>query len=90
MKTWKQYVLLNLAAAVGVFASLFVVPENTSIRLWATVSIVAVVLMNAGLYLRRKLPPQRKWNGGTAMIWVGFFLLVLDILFSRTLVNRLP
>lgn len=89
MKTWKQYILLNLSAALGIFVSLFVVPENTTIQVWAAVSIIVVVLVNVGLHLQRRSSEGKKWNRGTAMIWAGFLLLVMDALFSRTLLSRM-
>jgi hypothetical protein len=60
MKAWKQYTPLNIAAAVGVGISLSIVSENTTLRLWVTMSCIAIAVLNYGLYLRRKHPTPRK------------------------------
>jgi hypothetical protein len=81
MKAWKQYTLLNIGAVIGVGISLFIVPENTPLRLWAIMSFISIALLNYGLYLRRH--PTRKQARGTIIIWCGFVLLIADLLFSR-------
>jgi hypothetical protein len=83
MKPWKQFVLLNLAAAAGVFCSLFVVPENTTLKLWAVVSLAVMLVLNIGLYLRQHSKGHTARLGGTAMVWFGFALFIIDIVFSH-------
>lgn len=50
MKPWKQYLLLNSVAVAGIVWSIFVLPGNTPVRIWAAISGCAVATLNVALY----------------------------------------
>lgn len=82
-KTWKKYALVNLGAIFGAGVSLFIVPENTPLWIWATMACITVFLLNY-LVIRRgsteKLPAKK---ANTVIIVLGFVLLVIDVLLSH-------
>ncbi len=52
MRTWQKVAVLNAAAFLGSVASLFAIPGNTPLWLWAAVSGVLVVGVNTWLVIR--------------------------------------
>jgi hypothetical protein len=51
-RTWQKVALLNAAAFVGSAASLFAIPGNTPLWMWATASGVLIVGLNTWLAIR--------------------------------------
>jgi Ca2+/Na+ antiporter len=84
MKTWKLFVLVNVGALVGIVGSLFIVPEATPIKLWGSIAALAILIVNAGIILRRRRQGGKS-NGATLILYAGFLLFVLDVLFSQYL-----
>jgi len=82
-----QYVVLNTAALIGCVVSLFIVPGNTTIRMWAVVAGLTIVLINYALHKRHKATSNERSERKqvTLVIWIGFALLLLDLAFSRYL-----
>lgn len=76
MKPWKQYLLLNTVAVVVAVCSIFVVPANTPLRVWAAVS--GGVLATANVLQHRRLSTSKtSVISSVVTIW-GFSLLVAE------------
>lgn len=82
MSGWKKVMLVNGGWLIGVVISLFVVPPKTPLWAWATVSGLALVLLNYLVFGR-----QRKATGGrkaglvtTVVGGLGILILVLDVI----------
>jgi len=56
MKPWKQYLLLNTVGLVGIVCSIFVVPSNTPLRVWAAISGCILAVLNVALHRRLNRP----------------------------------
>lgn len=82
MKKWKWLVIINGSCLLGILVSLFIVPTRTPFWIWAIVSGVALILANA-LFLRREptARPRKTPLWGDIVISLGFFALILDLLF---------
>ena len=76
MKPWKQYLLLNTVAVVGIAGSIFVVPGNTPVRVWAAVSGCALATLNSLLY--RRLNRSRTSVLLSVAPFVGLALLIAE------------
>jgi hypothetical protein len=88
MKPWKQHVLLSFAGIIGSCVALFLIPENTPVWQWATVSSVVLVLLNYASFRRRKNPQPRTGGNSlhtTMIIVLAFLFLILDVIWSRYL-----
>jgi hypothetical protein len=54
MKGWKKVVVMNASFLVGIFISLFLVPSQIPIWLWAAVAIAVLALFNYLFFLRKR------------------------------------
>lgn len=82
MSLWKKIVLVNGGVLGGIVISLFIVPPNTPLRVWATVAILSTVVLNY-LLLRRRQTANGKpisRTGSTVIIALGFVVLLLDLI----------
>ena len=52
VKPWKQFVLVNAVAIFGIGCSLFMVPNNTPVRVWAAISGCVIAIPNIVVYRR--------------------------------------
>lgn len=82
-KNWQKFTALNFALALGLFASLFMIPANTSIWILLVVFLAIVATMNFLLLARlRKIAagePVKAPRLSTAIIFVGFLIFLIDL-----------
>jgi hypothetical protein len=85
MKKWKKFVLVNIGGLTGIVLSLFIVPGNTPVPLWAICAGGVLILMNYFFVFRRmKSENQHKRELGAArwIIILGFMVLLLDLIWT--------
>jgi hypothetical protein len=84
---WKRVLLINVGALVGIGISLFIVPEETPLWLWAAISLGALAILNYAQFawhrriIRRTTNARQKWAMIIAILGTIFF--ILDLIFSR-------
>jgi bacteriorhodopsin len=63
--------------------SLFTVPPHTPLWLWASVSVLCLSVFNFFLIRRllRGTGERRAYRTTAVVIWMGFVLLVFDLIF---------
>jgi hypothetical protein len=83
MSVGKQLVLVNVAMAIGIAISLFMVPGSTPFWRWATVAVAFLVVGNVTVLVRRPDPAPRRPFPRGIVIAVGVVLLLLDVLVNR-------
>lgn len=82
MPTWKKALVVNVGGVIGVAISLFIVPAQTSLWLWAIVAVAVLTVLNfVFLVWRRKdrNDPQRKPSRSTVVICLGCVVLLVDL-----------
>lgn len=90
---WKRVVLLNVCFAVGCVVALFIVPPNTSLRLFLWICIGSIIVFNAAIVVVPKIQrapadARRNWFGRW-QIWIALaFLLLLEFLVSHGYVPK--
>ena len=85
MKTSRQLLFLNLGGIVGACLSLFLIPDTTTVRTWAIVSVSIIALSNV-LVLRRRKESVGQEELSRAWQSIIFCLLVL---FGAIIARRL-
>jgi hypothetical protein len=83
MSAWKKVALVNVGGLLGIGISFFVVPPNTPLWIWATVSVVCLAVFNY-LIIRRlqKSTGERKIGSASSIvIWLGVVVLLLELVF---------
>lgn len=84
MSDWKRFVLLNIAALIGIGASLFMAPGNTPFWLWAVIAVVFLSVWNVLLFRQRGRGSDRAGRSmRTIMAVLGLALLIVDLILSR-------
>ncbi|HEV2401993.1 MAG TPA: hypothetical protein VGS27_33990 [Candidatus Sulfotelmatobacter sp.] len=82
MPTWKKALVVNVGGVIGIAISLFIVPAQTSLWLWAIVAVAVLTVLNfVFLVWRRKdrNDPQRKPSRSTVVICLGCIVLLVDL-----------
>lgn len=85
MSTWKKFALVNGALLVGTLTFLFIVPPETPLWLYATLTGVAVVAFNLMLLRPRQNKDNRRGDSSKdiAIAIVGLLIIILDLLWRR-------
>lgn len=82
---WKLFVILNVAALVGVVAATFLlVPPKTPVWIWASSAAVFIAIMNYGLWSRiraRRVESSRSIRIASTIAILGFIFFVFDLIF---------
>ena len=83
MSTWKKVTLVNGGWLIGIAISLFIVPPNTPLWLWATVSGTVLAVMNYFFFGRQRgIASERKVGlMGTVVGGAGLIVLLLELIF---------
>jgi hypothetical protein len=83
MKTWKKYTLLNVAGVLGTVASLFVVPEDTRLWMWAVISSFTLALLNYTVFRSTRANCGSGAKCSSAIIVVGVVVLFSDVALAQ-------
>lgn len=87
----RKFILWNLGLLVGVFASIFMAPENTPVWLWAIICAAVIGIMNclAVARLRNRHPkPPNDATGSRVIVATGFVVFLVILIFRLT--HRTP
>jgi hypothetical protein len=78
---WKKIVLVNGGGLVGIITSLFILPPQTPVWLWAAVSGCALVALNYVCFAWRRTASGERKSGvkNTAITVIGLTVLLLDL-----------
>jgi hypothetical protein len=82
MSTWKKVVLVNGGGLAGIVLFLFIVSTQTPLWLWATLSGVALAVLNYVCFGWRRETREGPNTGAksTAIIVLGLPVLLLDLI----------
>ena len=82
MKTWKKVTLVNVGCLLGIGVSLFIVPPNTRLWVWATSSVVCLAGFNFFLHRRLQKGTGERKTGFTTgiVIFVGALAILLELI----------
>jgi hypothetical protein len=83
MSRWKKVALVNVGGLLGIGLSLFIVPPQTPLWIWATLSVLCLAVFNCFLFrrLRRSTSERKADSKSGVVIWLAFVLLVLELVF---------
>lgn len=82
MATWKKALLVNAGGVIGIAISLFIVPAQTSLWLWAVVAVAVLMVLNYVFLIWRRpeqSDPQGRPSRSTIVICLGCLVLLLDL-----------
>jgi uncharacterized membrane protein YfcA len=82
MSTWKKVLAVNSAGLLGVILSLFIVPSQTPLWMWAIVSVVVLFVLNYLCFGWRRRVNDKGIDKtkSTAVIALGFVVLLMDLI----------
>ena len=83
MSSWKKVALVNMGGLLGVAGSLFILPPNTPLWIWATASVVCLAALNYFLIRRLRKSTGERTVRPTANIvmWLGIVVLLMELAF---------
>ena len=83
MSTWKKVAFVNVGGLLGIGISLFAVPPNTPLWIWAAASVVWLAGFNYLLIRRmQKGTGAHKVGSSTSIVlWLGVVVLLLELAF---------
>ena len=78
---WKRLLLVNVCGAIGVFASIFILPSNTRFWLWAAVSAIVLLILNYLAFSRARsgAANEKVTPAATTVAFLGVFILVIEL-----------
>jgi protein-S-isoprenylcysteine O-methyltransferase Ste14 len=79
MSTWKKVTLVNVGCVVGIGVSLLLVPPNTRLWVWATLSLVVLAGFNFFLLRHLKTNTGERRAGPHIVMWLGVVALMIDL-----------
>lgn len=86
MRGGKQIVIVNIAATLGIATSLFIVPGNTPLWVWAVIAIGFLIVTNVVLLVRpAESIAESNRATRTIIITLGAAILIIDILVTKFL-----
>ena len=83
MSSWKNVALVNVGGLLGIGVSLFIVPPNTPLWIWATASVACLAALNYFLIRRLQKSADERTVRPTANIvmWLGVIVLLVELVF---------
>jgi len=83
MTAWKQVAVVNVGGLLGIGVSLYTLPPNTPLWIWATASVVCLAVWNYFLIrrLQKGTGERRPSSGSSILMWLCVVVLLMELVF---------